>query len=260
MLLDVLQWVVLSLVQGLTEFLPISSSAHLILASKFAGWQDQGVVMDIAAHFGSLLAVMVYYRNDLIHLLSGRDWPLFSQLLIASLPIAFSGLLFAGLIETHLRSAWVIVITSVVFGVLLWWTQRMARNQSLQLKSALFIGLAQCLALIPGTSRSGVTMTAGMALGLSKQSAARFSFLLAIPAILMVSAYGGLKLWQSPQAYDLIGVIIIVGLSFISALAAIFWFMKYLEKIDFKWFMYYRVLLALLIIWMIYANPQNPQF
>ena len=251
MLLDALQWVVLAVVQGLTEFLPVSSSAHLILASKFAGWQDQGVVMDIAAHFGSLLAVLVYYRKDVLHLLSGQDWPLFKQLLIGSVPLAISGLVFAGLIETHLRSAWVIVITSVVFGVLLWWCQRLARDQQLDSKAALLIGLAQCLSLIPGTSRSGVTITAGMALGLSKSSAARFAFLLAIPAILMVSAYGGLKLWQQPQAYDLSGVITIISLSFISALLCIFWFMKYLEKIDFKWFMYYRILLALLIIWMI---------
>ena len=251
MLLDALQWVVLAVVQGLTEFLPVSSSAHLILASKFAGWQDQGVVMDIAAHFGSLLAVLVYYRKDIIHLLSGQDWPLFRQLLIGSIPLAISGLVFARLIETHLRSAWVIVITSVVFGVLLWWCQRLARDQQLDSKTALLIGLAQCLSLIPGTSRSGVTITAGMALGLSKSGAARFAFLLAIPAILMVSAYGGLKLWQQPQAYDLSGVITIISLSFISALLCIFWFMKYLEKIDFKWFMYYRILLALLIIWMI---------
>jgi undecaprenyl-diphosphatase len=94
-------------------------------------------------------------------------------------------------------------------------------------------------------------MTAGMALGLSKSQAARFAFLLAIPAILMISAYGGLKLWQQPQAYDLVGVMTIISLSFVSALLCIFWFMKYLEKIDFKWFMYYRILLALLIIWMI---------
>lgn len=245
---DFLQWLVLALVQGLTEFLPISSSAHLILASKFAGWQYQGLVMDIAAHFGSLLAVIWYYRKDILELLSGKNWPLFQQLLLASIPLAIAGLLFADYIDSYLRAAWVIAVTSVVFGVLLWFTQRYSRNKSLNLQSAIIIGLAQCLALIPGASRSGVTMTAAMALGLDKTKAANFSFLLAIPAILMVTAYGGLKLIQSPQSYDLTGVFTIVILSFLAAWFCIHWFMKFIQKIDFKWFMHYRILLAILIM------------
>ena len=245
---DLLQWVVLALVQGLTEFLPISSSAHLILASKFAGWQDQGLVMDIAAHFGSLLAVMLYYRKDITDVLSGKDWPLFNQLLIASIPIAVAGLLLAGFVEESLRSVWVIAVASVVFGVLLWLSQKLASNQGLDLKKSLLIGLAQCLALIPGASRSGVTMTAAMALGLSKTHAAKFSFLLAIPAIIMTTAYGGLKLIQDPQAYDLAGIITIAGLGFVAAWLCIHWFMQYIEKINFIWFMHYRILLAILIL------------
>ncbi len=248
MLLDVLQWVVLSLVQGLTEFLPISSSAHLILASKFASWQDQGLVMDIAAHFGSLLAVMIYYRKEITKLLSGQDWPLFQQLLVASIPIALTGILLAGVIEEHLRETWIIAAASALFGVLLWFSQRYSKNRSMDMKAAVLIGLAQCLALIPGASRSGVTMTAGMALGLNKSQAAKFSFLLAIPAILMTSAYGAMKLIEAPQTYDLMGVITIVSLSFFSAWMCIHWFMKYIERIDFIWFMHYRLLLAILIL------------
>ncbi len=244
---DFLQWVVLALVQGLTEFLPISSSAHLILASKFAGWQDQGLVMDIAAHFGSLLAVMLYYRQDILTVLSGKNWPLFNQLLIASIPIALAGLLLASYIEQELRSVWVIAISSVLFGVLLWWSQKGAAHKQLDLKKSLMIGLAQCLALIPGASRSGITMTAAMALGLSKTHAAKFSFLLAIPAILMTTAYGGLKLMQNPQAYDLMGVFTIAGLGFLAAWICIHFFMKYIERINFVWFMHYRILLAVLI-------------
>ena len=198
---DFLQWISLALVQGLTEFLPISSSAHLILVSKFAQWQDQGLVMDIAAHFGSLFAVLIYYRKDIVKLLSGQNWPLFNQLLIASIPIALVGLLLAGFIEEQLRSVMVIAASSAIFGVLLWMAQKLAKQQNLNLKNALLIGLAQCLALIPGASRSGVTMTAGMALGLSKTKAAKFSFLLAIPAILMSAAYAGLELIQKPQTY-----------------------------------------------------------
>lgn len=245
---DFLQWVVLALVQGLTEFLPISSSAHLILASKFAGWKDQGLIMDIAAHFGSLLAVMLYYRQDIFKLLSGQNWPLFSQLLMGSVPIAVFGFLLAGFIEDKLRSVWVIAAASAFFGVLLWFAQKLAQQQSLNFKKSLLIGLAQCLALIPGASRSGVTMTAGMALGLSKTNAAKFSFLLAIPAILMTTAYGGVKLIQNPQAYDLTGIITIAGLGFIAAWFCIHWFMRYIERINFIWFMYYRILLAIIIL------------
>ena len=245
---DFLQWVVLALVQGLTEFLPISSSAHLILASEFAGWQDQGLVMDIAAHFGSLLAVIIYYRKDVYNLLSGHNWPLFLQILLASIPIAVVGLLFAGFVENNLREVWIIAASSVVFGVLLWLSQKYSRNQTLDLKSAIIIGLAQCLALIPGASRSGVTMTAGMALGLDKKTAAKFSFLLAIPAILMTTAYGGLKMYQAPQAYDLMAVLSIVIMSFLAAWFCIYYFMKYIEKINFVWFMHYRILLAILIL------------
>jgi undecaprenyl-diphosphatase len=245
---DLLQWVVLALVQGLTEFLPISSTAHLFLASKFAGWQDQGAVMDIAAHFGSLMAVMIYYRKDVIHLLSGKDWPMFNQLLIASIPLAVAGLLLAGFVETQLRAVWVIAAASAFFGLLLWLSQKLAQHASLDVKKALLIGLAQCFSLIPGASRSGVTMTAAMSLGLSKTKAAKFSFLLAIPAILMISAYGGLKLIQHPQAYDLNGVLTIAALSFLAAYACIHYFMKFIEKINFVWFMLYRLLLAVLIL------------
>ncbi len=247
---DYLQWAVLALIQGLTEFLPISSSAHLILVRKFAGWQDQGLVMDIAAHFGSLLAVIWYYRKDVMALLSGKNWPLFQQLLIASIPIALTGLLLADFIDNSLREHAVVVIAaaSVVFGVLLWFSQRFARSNGLDFKSAILIGLAQCLALIPGASRSGVTLTAGMALGLSRSTAAKFSFLLAIPAILMTAAYGGLKLIQAPHDYDFTGVFLMIFMSFVAAWVCIHWFMKFIQKIDFKWFMHYRIILAVVII------------
>ena len=248
MLLDAVQWVVLSLVQGLTEFLPISSSAHLILATHFARWQDQGLVMDIAAHFGTLLAVMVHYRRDLVRVLTGHDWPLFQQLLVATMPLALAGLLLASWIEDNLRQVWIIAAGSAVFGVLLWLSQSRARQRQLNLKAAVMIGLAQCLSLIPGASRSGVTMTAGMWLGLSKTQAAHFSFMLAIPAILMVSVYGGWKIWQSPASYDLLGVLTVTTLSFALAWSCIHWFMKYIERIDFIWFMGYRLVLALLIL------------
>jgi len=246
-MIDFWQTLVLALIQGLTEFLPVSSSAHLILVGLLGDWQDQGLLIDITAHLGSLLAVMIYFRKEILALLSGRQNQLLIQLIIATLPIVVAGLLFAGWVSGLGRSLLVIAFASVVFGVLLWWSQRLAKNAELDKKSAFLIGLAQCLALIPGASRSGVTLTAGMALGLNKTTAARFSFLLAIPTILMAAAYAGFKWSQQPTLVDYSVVTWVAGLSFISAWVVIAVFMKFIERIDFIWFMLYRLLLALLL-------------
>ncbi len=249
---DWLQWTVLALVQGLTEFLPVSSSAHLILMSQFAGWSDQGLVMDIAAHFGTLLAVLVYFRADVWRLLRGADGRLLICLLVATVPLALAGVLSASLVATHLRAAWVIALATAVFGVLLWWAQKAPQNEKpLGLRHALWIGLAQILALIPGTSRSGITMTAGMALGLDKTRAARFSFLLAIPAIGMSTVYGMYQWVQSPQQFNGAGLLWVTALSFATALLCIHWFLRWVQRIDFSVFMVYRLLLAALILWVL---------
>ncbi|MCW8869650.1 MAG: undecaprenyl-diphosphate phosphatase, partial [Proteobacteria bacterium] len=224
-----------------------SSSAHLILVGLLGEWQDQGLLIDIAAHLGSLLAVIIYFRQDILALLSGRQNQLLIQLIIATLPIVVAGLLFADWVSDMGRSVLVIAIASAVFGVLLWWSQRLAKQAQLTKRSALLIGLAQCLALIPGASRSGVTLTAGMALGLNKTTAARFSFLLAIPTILMAAAYAGLQWYQQPIAINYSAVISVTVLSFFSAWLVIALFMKFIERIDFIWFMLYRLLLALLL-------------
>lgn len=247
-MIDFWQTLVLALIQGLTEFLPVSSSAHLILVGLLGEWQDQGLLIDIAAHLGSLLAVMIYFRQDILSLLSGRQNQLLIQLIIATLPIVVAGLLFAGWVSDMGRSVLVIAIASAVFGVLLWWSQRLAKQAQLTKRSALLIGLAQCLALIPGASRSGVTLTAGMALGLNKTTAARFSFLLAVPTILMAAGYAGLQWYQQPIAINYSAVISVTVLSFFSAWLVIALFMKFIERIDFIWFMFYRLLLALLLL------------
>jgi len=252
MIQDWLQWLVLAIVQGITEFLPVSSSAHLILTSQLLGWKDQGQVMDIAAHFGSLLAVMWYFRKDIWHMLSGKDWTLFMQLAVASLPIAITGLLAANWIDTHLRSAAVIAAASIVFGVLLWLSQKApVKNRHVSWRLAIIMGFAQVLALIPGASRAGVTLTAGMASGLDKTTAARFSFLLAIPAILMTSVYGFYKLYQQPETANWQAAGTITVFSFIAAFLSIHVFLKLIEKINFSVFMWYRVILGLLILWII---------
>lgn len=246
-MIDFWQSLVVALIQGLTEFLPISSSAHLILVGLLGDWQDQGVLIDIAAHLGSLLAVMIYFRQDIIHLLSGRQNQLLIQLIIATIPILVAGLLFAGWVSDMGRSVMVIAVASAVFGVLLWWSQRLAKAADMNRRSAVIIGLAQCLALIPGASRSGVTLTAGMALGLDKTTAARFSFLLAIPTILMAAAYAGLQWYQQPTAVNVSAVISVIVFSFVSAWLVITLFMRFIERIDFIWFMGYRLILSALI-------------
>ena len=201
--MDILQLIVLGIVQGLTEFLPVSSSAHLVLTSILLGWDDQGLVIDIAAHAGSLCAVIAYFRKELGNMLlaitrpsaaeSASDIKMIISIVIATLPIVIAGLLFSSAIEEYLRSAHVIVFTTIFFALLLLYADRTAKNinDEYQLKwhGLIFNGCAQALALIPGTSRSGITLTAGLMLGLTRVAAARFSFLISIPTILAAILY-----------------------------------------------------------------------
>ena len=245
---DWLQWLGLALVQGLTEYLPVSSSAHLILLSYFAGWQDQGLLVDIAAHFGTLLAVLLYFRKEVTGILLGRDKTLFLYLFVSAIPLALGGLILASTVETHLRAPWIIALASAVFGVLLYYSQKQAATHRLNWRIVIYMSLAQVLALIPGASRSGVTMTAGMWAGLSKEKAASFSFLMAIPAILMTTAYGAFKWYQSPSEQNTSMMLTVMLMSFVAAYICIHYFMKLIQRIDFVWFMHYRLLLALLIL------------
>ncbi|MCG8612308.1 MAG: undecaprenyl-diphosphate phosphatase, partial [Pseudomonadales bacterium] len=199
--MDWIQTVVLALIQGLSEFLPISSSAHLILPSQILGWQDQGLAFDVAVHVGSLLAVVLYFRQDVSQLFFAwlkscpqlvtrpaaiaPDGKLAWMIILATIPAGLAGLVFKDFIEAELRSTMVIAVTTIGFGLLLGFSDRFARSDqgmtSLTWRAALIIGLSQALALLPGTSRSGITMTAALFLGLSRDTAARFSFLLSIP-------------------------------------------------------------------------------
>ena len=200
--MDWLQVVILAIVQGITEFLPVSSSAHLILPSQVLGWPDQGLAFDVAVHLGTLMAVMTYYRRDLFAMIGGAgqavtqrtmndDLKLGLLVVLATIPAVLFGFLGDDWIERELRSALVIAVTTLVFGALLWAADSFGKRQfslvRLGVIGAIFIGLAQALALIPGTSRSGITITAALALGYQREDAARFSFLLSIPAILGAS-------------------------------------------------------------------------
>lgn len=250
---NLIQWIVLSLIQGLTEYLPISSSAHLILVSEVMGWKDQGLVMDIAAHGGSLIAVMWYFRDELVKLFQGNNWNLFNQLLMASIPLGLIGYLCADFIESNLRSPIVIAVSSIVFGILLYVAdvigkKRQQPSKNIKTKNAVIIGLTQIFALIPGASRSGVTMSAAMAQGFSRTKAAKFSFLLAIPALLMTTGYGFLKMVRQPEDYNILGIFIVLVVSFFASLFSMKLFLKVIERTPMSIFVWYRIFLAILII------------
>lgn len=216
--MDAFQAIVLALVQGVTEFLPISSSAHLILVPALLGWPDQGLAFDVAVHVGSLAAVVAYLRRDLRNLTAGwvrsillRGPPtpesrLAWMALAATLPVGAAGLLAGDMVERYLRTPMVIAVANLAFALPLLaadrWGAATRGERSLTLADAMLIGCAQALALVPGASRSGVTITAGLALGLTPSAAARFSFLLAIPVIALAGGTEGLELLAAPGEVD----------------------------------------------------------
>lgn len=254
--------IILALLQGLTEFLPVSSSAHLILPSALFGWEDQGLVFDVAVHVGTLLAVMLYFRQDIGRLIVGwfqslggrhsTDSKLAWWVILATIPAGLAGLLAADLIETFLRSPYVIGITTIVFGLALWWADATARLQlsmeQMTWKHALWIGVAQAISLIPGTSRSGITMTAALMMGLDRVSAARFSFLLSIPIIILSGGYQGSKLLAEPTHYDIGAILLGTGISFVSALVCIHFFLKIISRMGLLPFVIYRLLLGIVLL------------
>ncbi len=257
--MDHLHAIALALLQGFTEFLPISSSAHLILLPRLLGWEDQGLAFDVAVHVGTLSAVVLYFRRELVPM--ARDWghSLVSRqqtqnsrlawaVLWGTIPVGIAGLVFKGYIETELRSELVIAATTIGFGLLLWWGDARGRGQrneySLSWRDILVIGIAQALALIPGTSRSGATMTAGLMLGLSREGAARFSFLLSIPVIVLAGGLKGLDLIKEAVPVDWGSMILGVVTSAITAYICIHLFLKLLERIGMLPFVIYRMVLG----------------
>lgn len=264
--MDILHVIVLALIQGITEFLPISSSAHLILPKELLGWPDQGLAFDVAVHVGTLAAVLVYFRKDFVGLVSGwclsvagkgtnDDGKLAWLIALATIPAALFGLLMDDIIETHLRSISVIAATTIIFGALLWWADRKADEAKLTLVNltiiaALIIGVAQAFALIPGTSRSGITITAALFLGFSRVEAARFSFLLSIPIILMSGGYKGLGL-IGQASVDWVSIGLGIVLSGISAYLCIHYFLSFINRLSMLPFVIYRFVLGAILIVML---------
>lgn len=259
--MDIIQIIVLGVIQGLTEFLPISSSAHLVLVSIVMGWQDQGLLMDVAAHAGSLLAVLIYFRKELKQMLQALLNPaaqentqtlyLMKAIFVATIPIVIAGLLFAGMIEIYLRNAYVIATTTILFALLLAYadlTHKEEHNEyQLCWKGILFIGFAQVFALIPGTSRSGVTMTAGLMMGLSKVAAARFSFLLSIPTILAAILYKSMQLLGTQLVIDYAAMMAVFIISGVVAYVCIEAFIRFVNIVGMMPFVIYRLILGILL-------------
>ncbi|QSX30785.1 undecaprenyl-diphosphate phosphatase [Shewanella cyperi] len=257
--MDTLQVIILALIQGLTEFLPISSSAHLILPAQLLGWEDQGLSFDVAVNTGSLLAVVIYFRHELWAMAKAWTLSIFKRelcaesklawwIILATLPAIFFGFAAKDFIATHLRSAAVIAVTTVVFGLLLWWADKKGVRQLNEYQSgwrkALFIGFAQALALIPGTSRSGITMTAGLMLGLTREAAARFSFLMSVPVSLGAAILVTRDLLKSPDAVDVQALTLGTAISFVAAYACIHYFLKIISRMGMTPFVIYRLALG----------------
>jgi len=264
--MPIIHIIVLALVQGLTEFLPVSSSAHLILASRALNWQDQGLVFDVATHLGTLLAVLVYFHRELRAMLRACIAPVTDDagrhhrtmvicLALGSVPALVAGALAHDLVEYFLRDVRVIAVTTISFGLILWWADATGGKRrelsGMGPGSALIVGLAQMLALIPGVSRSGITITAGRFLGFSPDAAARFSFLLAIPVIGAAGGYGALRVALGEAPIDWAQFGMAVAFAALAGWVCIAAFLALLQRVGLLPFVIYRLLLGLALLWIL---------
>ena len=265
----ILQIVVLALIQGITEFLPISSSGHLLLVPVITGWPDQGILTDVMVHMGSFLAVVVYFWRDCVNLVLGTfdllrgrvtAWGKLAMLLIlGTIPAVVVGLVLdkLGFMEIVRQMPEIVAWNAIIFGTLLYLCDRFGlsarRMSDMTWAPALIIGLAQAVAIIPGVSRSGITMTAARALGFERPESARFAFLLGIPAI---AGAGILKLGEAVHAGDTIsfGMVLTAILTFFVALGTITVLMKLVKYMSFLPFAIYRVALGVILLVVIYSG------
>jgi undecaprenyl-diphosphatase len=258
--------VVLALVQGITEFLPISSSGHLIIVPGVTGWPDQGLAIDVAAHVGTLLAVLVYFWRDvlamlggLLRLLGGRvddGAKLALNIAVATLPALAIGFLVQHFLGDRLRSIHIVAWTMIIFAMVLYLADRMGltvrRLEHMKWSQALAIGVAQTLAFVPGTSRSGITIVAARLFGYERAEAARFSFLLSIPAILAAAILEGYEVFKSGDDAQIHDAALTAGISALAGLAAIAFMMAWLKRANFTIFVIYRLLLGAALLYLIY--------
>lgn len=259
--------IVIALVQGITEFLPISSQAHLIMVPRLTGWCDQGLMIDIAVHVGTLGAVVAYLwpecfgmARGVLNLARGRrstEGHLFLFLVLATVPVVIAGYLVKKYFGLEFRSLKVIAWTTLGFGLLLWvadrWGLKVRRVEHMTWGSALFIGCAQAIALIPGTSRSGITMTAARMLGFERVEAARFSMLMSIPVIVAAGTLAGIDLYKEGNAQLTHAVFLSGGLAFVAAFLAIMAMIGWLKRASFGPFVVYRIILGAALLVALYG-------
>jgi undecaprenyl-diphosphatase len=246
---------ILSLVQGITEFLPISSSSHLIIIAENYNFKNQSLLLDVSLHIGSFFAVLVYFRNEILDFVKNKE--LFLKILISSIPVMIVGYL---LVETNLieklRDIKVIGWTTVIFGILLYISDKFKLDKNIEnnfnLKSALFIGLFQILSLVPGVSRAGIAITAGRFLSFNRFDASKISFLLSIPTLGAVSIYG-LSNIISSESFEISRLSLFAILfSFIFSFLTINYFLKYIKKFSMNIFVIYRLLIGLILLYFAY--------
>ncbi len=271
--MPLIQILILAAIQGITEFLPISSSGHLILIPKLTGLADQGLMMDVAVHVGTLVAVMLYFWRDVFgmvrslarifgqienHRKFDAEFWLFCKLLLATLPAIVAGFYVNKYMGVNLRTLEIIGWATLCFGILLFVADKInmtvRKMEHISFGGAFFVGLMQAIALVPGASRAGITMTAARFLGVERQDAARFSLLLSIPAIIGAGVLKGYELSGSTDQMLIYDVLTVAGLSFLFALAAISLLMLWLRRASFTPFVIYRILLGGVLLCIVYRG------
>ncbi len=256
MIISFWYYILLAFIQGITEFIPVSSSAHLLILPFILKIQDQGVIVDIIAHVGSLFAIIYFYRSDILGLIKnffsvGGDKKLSFNIIVAMIPVAILGLLFV-IFDINLRNPYVVIFTSIVFGILLYVADKISKGKKemseITIKDSVIIGLMQAIAIIPGVSRSGATTTGALFCNIKRDAALKFSFLLAIPAIIMAGAGGILKILKDKvEIISMTNTLIVFFSSFIFSLITIKFMTKYINKNSFKGFAIYRVILGVVL-------------
>ena len=268
--MPILHLILVAIVQGITEFLPVSSSGHLILLPNLLGLEDQGQVIDVAVHVGTLGAVILYFRKDVarafkgfLRLLAGKfdgpDTKLALLLILATVPVVIVGLAFKlGGIDDLLRSVRVIAWSTLIFGLVLWVADRFSKTEKTaedwSTKDAIVMGLWQAVALIPGTSRSGITITGARQLGYAREDAARLAMLMSIPTIIASGALLGLEVASSMDGAAARDSAIAAGFAFVAALGALHFMMRLLRSVSFTPYVIYRIALGLILLGYSYGS------
>jgi undecaprenyl-diphosphatase len=270
-LLDFLKAVVLGVIQGLTEFLPISSSAHLRIFPEWFGWGDPGAAFTAVIQIGTELAVLIYFRKDIWRIASAWVRSLYDPawrghvdtrmgwyVIVGSLPIVVLGVLLKDVIENDFRSLWIIGTTLIVMGVVLGIADRVGSNErtidKMTLQHSVLLGAAQAMALIPGVSRSGATISMGRFLGYEREAATRFAFLLAIPAVVGAGLFELKEIPGGDNAYGPVPTLVATVVSFLVGYAAIAWLLRYVSTRSYLPFVIYRIALGSLTLFLVWQG------